>query len=219
MEMVETTSLHRALADERRAAIVAELRESGPLDARELGVRIGLHPNTVRFHLALLRDAGLVTSRPAARATPGRPRILYALEPDARHVDADEHRLLATILTGALAEADDGSDRAESAGRAWGRYLVERPSPLTPLTEAEVENEVVGLLARQGFEPAAEETEIRMHRCPFHELAETHPHIVCAVHRGLLSGALESFGGQLELDALDVFPEPDVCVIRLRRGG
>jgi len=216
MAMVETTSVHRALADERRAALVAALR-AGPLDAAELARRVGLHPNTVRFHLALLRDAGLVTSRPAARRTPGRPRILYALDRSAAHAADHEHRLLATILTGALGSSDDGADRAEDAGRAWGRYLVERLSPLAAPTTARIESELTTLLERHGFEPEVVGSEIRMRRCPFHELAESHPNVVCAVHRGLVSGALEELGADLEVDELQVFPQPGACVLRLRR--
>jgi predicted ArsR family transcriptional regulator len=210
----DSTTVHRALADPRRAAIVDALRES-PLDAVELGRRVGLHANTVRFHLTLLRDAGLVTSRPAATGR-GRPRILYSLEPSATHDSAEEHRLLATMLAGAVGDVPDGEERAEQAGRAWGRYLVARPQPLAPLGAAQAQEALVDLLAQQGFEPESAPDEIRMHRCPFHELAETHADVVCGVHRGLIDGGLEELGDDLELDGLDVFPEPDVCVARLR---
>jgi DNA-binding transcriptional ArsR family regulator len=65
-----TTLLHRALADDRRARIVAELESAGEgLDASDLGRRVGLHPNTVRWHLGVLADAGLVDSRRAGRET------------------------------------------------------------------------------------------------------------------------------------------------------
>lgn len=74
------TAVYRALADERRAAIVAELESRGrALDGHELGRRVGLHPNTVRWHLRVLADAGLVHSHAAPRQTPGRPRIVYEL--------------------------------------------------------------------------------------------------------------------------------------------
>ena len=54
-----------------------------------------------------------------------------------------------------------------------------------------------------------------MHRCPFHDLAEAHPEVVCPVHKGLISGALEALGSQLEVEGLDVFVRPDLCVARL----
>jgi predicted ArsR family transcriptional regulator len=55
-----------------------------------------------------------------------------------------------------------------------------------------------------------------MHRCPFHDLAESAPEVVCAVHKGLIDGALEELGSDLRVDRLDVFVEPDVCVARLK---
>jgi predicted ArsR family transcriptional regulator len=213
--MATATARHRALADARRARIVDELeRAQDGLDAVELARLLGLHANTVRWHLGILADAGIVVSRPAARTTPGRPRILYSLEPEPAEPSADEHRLLAMVLTGALAGAADGGERAEDAGRAWGRYLMAR-DPLARTSDDDAVGEVVELLDGQGFEPEARGLEIHMHRCPFHALAESQPEVVCAVHQGLMSGALTALGSELEVEGLDVFVRPDLCVARL----
>ena len=64
------------------------------------------------------------------------------------------------------------------------------------------------LLDEQGFEPEAEGNELHMRRCPFHDLAEQHPQVVCAAHRGLISGALEELGSELRGSELDVFVGP-----------
>jgi predicted ArsR family transcriptional regulator len=97
--MVETeTSIHRALADERRVAIIDALRADGPLDVRELGRRVWLHPNTVRFHLSVLRAVGLVTARSDSGGRRGRPRVVYAVD----DASVDGARLLATVLAAAL---------------------------------------------------------------------------------------------------------------------
>jgi predicted ArsR family transcriptional regulator len=210
-----TASVHRALADPRRARIIEELDAApGGLDTSELARRLDVHANTVRFHLGVLADAGLVTGTPL-RGERGRPRILYARTAGPPE-PADEHRLLATILTGAVAQESDGPARAEQAGRAWGRYLAPKPLPLARLTDEDAAREVVGVLAEQGFEPEAAGDEIRMRRCPFHALAEQHPEVVCAVHRGLISGALDQLGSRLEVGDLEVFVEPDLCIARLR---
>ena len=205
--MAESALVRRALADEHRVRIVAELRaEPDGLGVRELGRRVGLHENTIRWHLGILGDAGLVEAHPAAHGKPGRPRMLYFARPAVDEaVDRDDHRLLATILTGTVAELPDGERRAEASGRAWGRYLVRRPSPLARVTD------------EQGFAPVIEGTEIHMRRCPFHDLAEQTPEIVCGVHRGIVSGALAELGSDLEMDGLDVFVRPDLCVARLAR--
>jgi predicted ArsR family transcriptional regulator len=77
--------------------------------------------------------------------------------------------------------------------------------------------EVASLLAEQGFAPEIEGNEIHMHRCPFDAIAEAHPDVVCSVHRGLVAGALEELGSDLEVAGLDVLPRPGVCILRLAR--
>jgi predicted ArsR family transcriptional regulator len=143
--------------------------------------------------------------------------MVYALRPGAQEAGGrDEHRLLATILTGAVSDTPDGERRAEEAGRAWGRYLVRRPSPLERVTDDEAVDELARLLDEEGFAAEAQGREIHMRQCPFHELAETNPGVVCGVHRGLMAGALEELGSDLEVEGLDVFVRPDLCVARLR---
>ena len=213
------SKLHRALADEGRARIVEELRSAAGdgLDVHELGTRLGLHPNTIRWHLAILGDAGIVSSRPGERTSPGRPRVVYTLRGGA---DEDEsYRLFAAMLTGAMADLEDGPERARAAGRAWGRYLVRRPPPNVRMDEAEAVEEIVQLLDQQGFCPEARGGEIHMRRCPFHDLAEANPGIVCGVHHGLVDGAFKALGATLRIERLDAFVEPELCIAHLRTCG
>jgi predicted ArsR family transcriptional regulator len=208
-------SWHRALADERRSRIVEELRsQPDGVDAHDLGRRLGLHPNTVRWHLGILADAGIVAARRARSHRPGRPRTLYALSADATSSGKDEFRLLASVLTAALASRPDAAARSEAAGRDWGRFVAPRRSPLERASDAEATADVVRLLDEQGFAPEAMDSEIRLHRCPFFDLAEQHPEVVCSVHRGLLAGALEDSAPQMEVE-LEPFVEPTVCRVRL----
>jgi len=210
------TARHRALAGERRARIVAEL-EAAPegLDAAELGRRVGLHANTVRWHLRLLGGAGLVVSRAESRSTPGRPRVLYFAGDDAAGADArEEYRLLATVLAETLAREQGGPAASERAGRAWGAALAGGGRRGGDALET-----VVGILAEQGFEPEAGDSAIAMRRCPFHDLAEATPEVVCAVHRGLIGGALRELASPLRIAALEIFPRPSECVARLAPSG
>src|ERR1019366_3122468 len=63
---------------QRRADVLALLRAAGsPVGVREVADQTGLHPNTARFHLDALVDAGLVTRAPRARTVPGRPSMAY----------------------------------------------------------------------------------------------------------------------------------------------
>jgi predicted ArsR family transcriptional regulator len=216
----EHARVHRALAEEHRARIVEELdTEIDGLQARELASRLGLHPNTIRWHLAILADAGLVAGRPAGRTTPGRPPLAYVLTGPGGRAGSEGYRCLATVLGGALSALDDGVEKAFAAGREWGRYLVTRPPPGAAVGDEEATREVVGLLAQHGFRPEASAGEIRMHACPFRELAEREPAIVCGLHRGLISGALAELGAGLTVAGLEAFVEPGLCVARLSRAG
>ena len=76
---------HRALAEPSRARILETLAAAGePLDAAKLAERVGLHPNTVRWHLGVLADAGFVTSSPEPPTRPGRPQVSVPRPPNRR---------------------------------------------------------------------------------------------------------------------------------------
>jgi predicted ArsR family transcriptional regulator len=209
--------VHRALADERRSRIVEELRqEPAGLDAQALARRLDLHSNTIRWHLGILADAGIVASRPADRTTPGRPRIVYTLKEDADVGEPEHYRLLATMLSGAIGGVDDGLARAREAGREWGRYLVKSPPPHARPDRTEATGEIMKLLDEHGFKPEVGDCEIRMRRCPFRELAEADDGgVVCAVHLGLISGALAELRSDLDVERLDAFVEPGLCIATL----
>jgi predicted ArsR family transcriptional regulator len=203
--------------DPMRNRVIDELRGTPEgLDVKELSARLDLHPNSVRWHLGALSTEGLVSAAPAATARRGRPKMIYKLRPAALEGTRDEYRLLATILTGTVAE-EGGTAAAERNGAAWGRYLVARPLPLVRRTDGDATAAVVELLDGQGFAPDASGREIRIRRCPFHDLAEAQPEVVCAVHKGLIDGALTELGSDLRVESLDAFVEPDLCVARLSR--
>jgi predicted ArsR family transcriptional regulator len=192
----------------------ALLAEAGPLDAGELAERVELHPNTVRSHVAVLAEAGLVAARPAPRGEPGRPKVVYEATGE---LPAPEpgYRFLATILAGSLSGVP-GADRiAEDAGRAWGRYLVERPAPFTSTSGEEAVREVVRILDEHGFDPKARDGVVRMRRCPFRDLARAHPEVVCSAHLGLLRGALDALDTLVEVTSFEPFVEPSLCIARL----
>ena len=213
------TELHRALSDPSRVRILEVVREAeAPVDARELGTRVGLHVNTVRSHLHVLAEAGLVSARREERTRPGRPRVLYEATAEARDASAlASYRLLAQILASSLAgsERDPGA-RAEEAGRAWGAHLVGRPPPFTSISKEETIDQVVRLHEEHGFRPelrrARSGREIVLKHCPFQEVATTYQAVICPLHLGLMKGALAELGTGVEADWLEPFAEPGACV-------
>ena len=205
---------HRALADPSRARILRTLAEAGgPLDAHELAARVGLHPNTVRWHLGVLANAGFVSSSTEPRTRPGRPRVVFTATEEAE--GREDYRLLAAILAGSLSGTENGTAAAERAGEAWGRFLVERPRPFVRLSAGDAADQVVRLLDEHGFEPERENGDVLMHRCPFRDLAEQHGDVVCAVHLGQIRGALAEIGAPVTATRLEPFVEPGLCRARL----
>jgi predicted ArsR family transcriptional regulator len=203
--------VHRALAEPSRARLLALLEGvDAPLSSEELASRTGLHANTVRSHLEVLSDAGLVTWTLEPRTRPGRPRRLFAALPRPEAV-AREHELLAGALAASLDPLPDGPRLAAQSGRSWGRELVDEPA--ASADEAFVR--VVGLLAERGFAPVADGREITMCSCPFRELAVRYERIVCSLHQGLIDGALERLQTPLVLAELRPWATPDRCVARL----
>ena len=212
-------TLHRALSDPSRVQILEVVQEAeAPLGARELATRVGLHVNTVRSHLRVLAEAGLVSARREERTGPGRPRVLY--EATAEALDAPalaSYRLLAQILASSLAGSErDPSAQAEEAGRVWGAHLVRKPPPFTSTSREETIDEVVRLHEQYGFKPelrrAKSGREIVLRRCPFQEVATTYQSVICPVHLGLIRGALAELGTGVEADRLQPFAEPGACV-------
>lgn len=196
--------------DVQRDAILAALDEAaGGLDTAALAAAVGLHPNTVRWHLGVLTDAGLVRSEPEHRHARGRPRVVHRLTADGAARDRDEYRLLATMLTAAVAAGDDGERRAYATGVDWGRHLH----------AAEPGSGVVDLLDRQGFAAAQRGDRIEMRRCPFYALAESSPQVICTLHHGIIDGILEAASAGVSVERLDAFVEPALCVARLRATG
>lgn len=210
---------HQALANPLRLRLLRVLAEAGPFDAHALAAQLAVRPNAVRRHLDQLVRAGLVSAAPERPGRPGRPRLRYRIGP----AEASErlgYPLLADMLAASLLRlADTGVLEAE--GRLWGRRLV-GPSPSPVRLDADAARvKLLQMLDRLGFEPAVDQTpgdgiRIDLHRCPFFATAKVFPGVVCALHLGLMQGALAELGTALEAERLDPLVEPTRCVAHLR---
>ena len=89
---------------------------------------------------------------------------------------------------------------------------------LISVSAAAARREVVALLDEVGFEPEADATAttVRLTRCPLLEAAHRSPEVVCSVHLGLVSGALEEYGADPEGSDLVPFAEPGACLLHLQ---
>jgi predicted ArsR family transcriptional regulator len=70
----------------------------------------------------------------------------------------------------------------------------------------------VAALERLGYEPVEDEDRIRLRNCPFHDVVDVAPSLVCGLNQEVISGVLEGLDVQSRCHAqLDGVP-PDCCV-------
>jgi predicted ArsR family transcriptional regulator len=183
---------------------------------------LGVHPNTVRFHLDGLVGDGLVEHVEPGRHGPGRPPLLFRAVRQMDRGGTRHYQVLADILTMALAGDQDPSAKALAAGRTWGRRLDSSRygAPPEPESPQQAIGHLVDLLDGLGFAPelrrADGEQQVGLRHCPFLEIAETRSSVVCPVHLGLMQGALETWGAPVAVERLDAFVEPDLCLAHLK---
>lgn len=173
------------------------------------------------FHLDKLVEAGLLESsyrRLGGRTGPGagRPSKLYQRSGRQLHVTFPTRRyeLVAELLAQTLENPKARTPLASVAAvaRNFGasvgaaaRARSGRDTSLRKLTQ---------VLEAQGFEPIeAPRGVVRLRNCPFHEVARSHPDLVCgmnlAFHEGIVDGAAAR-GVTATLD-----PQPGRCCVTL----
>jgi predicted ArsR family transcriptional regulator len=190
--------LLKALGDNTRYAIYLELaRSPKPLATADIADSLDLHPNTVRPHLERMREVGLLEVSAEVRTAVGRPQNLYALIDGAPSLGLEPPtfpmlaRMLVRLAEAAGATAEDAAD----VGREQGQLDAVPYANAASCLEALVER-----LDSLGFDPAVDGSDegetavIAFAHCPFRELAEAHPDLVCSLHRGMVEGFVEAMG-------------------------
>lgn len=214
-----------AVLGESRSRVLTVLQDAGrPIGVSDVAELVSLHPNTARFHLDGLVESGLVERAAEDRDRPGRPRTLYTARPDAARTGRRSYRLLAEILTSFVAaQTPQPGKAALQAGLAWGRYLAEPTRPFRRMDPTEATSRLVGTLDDIGFDPEAvtvgRKRQILLHHCPFRETAQDHSDVVCSIHLGLMQGVLAGIDAPLDVQRLDPFVEPSLCVAHLTPRG
>jgi predicted ArsR family transcriptional regulator len=209
---MELLAVLKALGDETRFSMYQELASSTlPLSAHELAERLGLHANTVRLHLERLREAGLVEVEPVHRGTVGRPQHAYSLAPGSPGLgfDPPSYTLLAGLLATLAERVGADADDAAAAGHAWGLEAGKRTRSKSCVKA------LFGEMDRLGFDPEAEALpggalDIAFLHCPFRELAEAYPELVCNLHRGITEGVVAAVGGG-SIDDFSTLYDRDPC--------
>jgi predicted ArsR family transcriptional regulator len=201
--------LLKALGDNTRYAIYLELSGSPqPLTTAEVASALQLHPNTVRPHLERLREVGVLQMATGTRGAVGRPQHRYELSPGAPGLGLQPSPwpTLARVLLNAASsgglDADDlraagaaqGSDAAHSAARNSADNADNDSAALRTMAALTAEQ------TRMGFEPEVsndgDATTVVFAHCPFRDLAESQPELVCGLHCGMVEGFVGELGGQ-----------------------
>ena len=204
----------------RRDAILQLLRASAePRSIASVADELGVHPNTVRFHIEALLRAGRVEQVHGESAGRGRPPIRFRATRRMDPTGPTNYRLLAGILTGYLAGRPDAAEIAAQLGRSSSPALVSSDGQRRTPSKTRAATDLVQVMAELGFQPdpavGPRTREIRLRHCPFQNLAEEHGEVVCALHLGLMQGALSAMRAPVAVDHLDPFVEPDLCVAHL----
>jgi predicted ArsR family transcriptional regulator len=193
-------------------------RHPGPVGVGEIAREAGLHENTVREHFEGLLAARLVRRERAPAVGRGRPAWLYAARPPQQAAIVRDYTALASVLAGIVARtATDPEREAAAAGADWGRALA---SDLPPEPDADsARRRVVQLFTELGFAPETDDDAHTVHltRCPLLDVAREHPGVVCSIHRGVASSALDALGAADDAAVVRVTPfaGPGYCLLHL----
>jgi len=166
---------------------------ANPVGRDDVAEALDIGRTLAAFHLDKLAEAGLVEvsfARRSGRSGPGagRPAKLYRVAAAERTVSVPprSYGTAAELLAESLDRV--GADVALfDAARAHGRRVG-------AVTAASSETEVVELLRAHGYVPEASPDGIRLHNCPFHQLAEQFPPLICGMNLALLDGVLDGAG-------------------------
>jgi predicted ArsR family transcriptional regulator len=190
----------KALGDNTRYAIYLELaRSPRPLATAEIAETLDLHANTVRPHLERMRDVGLLDVETEATGAVGRPQHRYSLATDAPSLGLEPPTfpVLARMLLRLAGSARLDATDAVEAGREQGETDatgVDGNRSHTACLDALVER-----LDAMGFDPAVihdgGQATVAFTHCPFRDLAESDPDLVCGLHRGMVEGFVDVAGG------------------------
>ena len=208
----------KALGDNTRYAIYLELaRASRPLSTADIADALELHPNTVRPHLDRMREVGLLEVDADSRGTVGRPQHRYRLADDAPSLGLEPSvfRVLARLLAGVVASTGADPEMVAEMGRAHGQAAGLARADARSCLDA-----LVAELADLGFDPAVgtdgSTTTVAFTHCPFSELAEMFPEVVCHLHRGIVEGMVEVLGGvDTAVERFATLEDRDPCRVDL----
>ena len=205
-----------------------------PVTRDDVSEGLSITRSLAAFHLDKLADAGLLDisfGRPPGRAGgpgAGRPSKRYAVSAAQIDVSVPPRRndIAGRILAKAVAvsssrRSEPASDVAMTIARDEGRRFGEAHAAPGRTTAQRALSEVEETLATIGYQPTIEGSTVRLRNCPFHQLTEVAPRLVCDVNECFIDGVVTGLGSEDVVEAELCGPtDGDCCVVvRARSGG
>lgn len=197
-----------------RARVLNRLTEiDGGVGVSALAKDLGLHSNTIRFHLEALVDSGYATRSHEPPKGQGRPKTLYHSTATAPVVDGNHLRDLTQVLVRQLIQnAPDPARVAEEVGRAWGQEVAADSA-----SSRRGEDGIDALLEHttgMGFDIESPDGQtVEFHTCPYRSVSQPTLATICQVHLGMMRGYLESTDSEYDINTLK---PGHVCIADLK---
>lgn len=210
--MVGLQQQARALGDPTRHAVFEYLVDADePVTVAELTAHFGLNHNAIRQHLAKLVDADLVVETSEQTGGPGRPRLLYSVDPRVESTwgVAGPYERLSLMLAEMVRTGETPVEIGRKVARRERRGAITVDDPIDELVEE---------MARHGFDPVVKvkgrQVDVTLRTCPFATTALADPDIVCALHLGIAEGVAEGIGSLVIDELLPRDPRRANCRLR-----
>jgi predicted ArsR family transcriptional regulator len=195
------THAYHGLSQPSRLLIAYVVMRRPGLGLEELSEHTGLHENTVREHIGVLVDEGILRSEVHHRGTRGRPRAIFFA------VDADDDSPVAQR------RVDDAIQRGDLLRRVVAMDAGDLDDTALHQLDALYEH-----LDGVGLGPEIDERQLTvdLKPCRFHALMDSQPEAICQVHETLIRDVLRRAGGPIEVDRLHPLVTPHDCRLHLR---
>ncbi len=207
-----------------------------PTGVTELAMHLEIHEATVRYHLSSLTSQGILeTVRETRKGKRGRPATLYRLAPGVvlNGFPPRQYQVLAETLISALQStlSEDVigrtlEDSGRQAGKGLGLGLLESDPHLGENVSAYAAAVAKAMHEGFGVEVESEgndthEAIITEFTCPFEELAQKYPEIICDhLDRGFAAGLAAALGESVTSETVLCKGHGDeICKFRLKRPG
>lgn len=190
----------RGLTQPRRLRLLDSIQRNPGRAAGMLSAETGIPLNTVRDHLRVLQDEGLIRSETQHTGGRGSPAIVF----HPVGAGASNHVAQARV------------EGASKRGRLLRAITREAPAILDDAALRQVDV-LFEHLDDAGLSPVVDERELRfdLTPCRYHRLIEEDQELVCGVHERLVHDVLLHSAGPLVVKSLEPFVTAHACRLHL----